>query len=306
MNLIRIGTRGSKLALWQANHIAEKLLQGGWNTQIVTIDTRGDKVLDVSIAKIGSKGVFTEEIEEKLIEGVIDIAVHSAKDLQSDLGENFEIIAFTEREEPYDVLVSHGKISPEDNLTIGTSSTRRIALLKHYYPHLKAVPVRGNLQTRMRKMEEGECDALLLAWAGVFRMGYGEKVQYKMPLDEFVPPVGQGTIAVECAREISPKIKQAVYELVNDLTTEFCLKAERAFLRHLEGGCSIPAFCHAQMAKETIRIQGGVVSLDGKRMVKFSLDGPKEKAEDLGISLAKKILDEGGREILEEVKKQQQ
>ena len=305
MNLIRIGTRGSKLALWQANHIAEKLLHGGWNTQIVTIDTRGDKVLDVSIAKIGSKGVFTEEIEEKLVEGVIDIAVHSAKDLQSVLGENFEIIAFTEREDPRDVLVSHGKISLEDNLTIGTSSTRRIALLKHYYPHLKAVPVRGNLQTRMRKMEEGDCDALLLAWAGVYRMGYGEKVQHNMPLNEFVPPVGQGTIAVECARGIPPKIKQAVYDLVNDVTTEYCLTAERAFLRHLEGGCSIPAFCHAHRANETIHMQGGVVSLDGTKIVKHHLDGPKEKAEELGITLAKKILDEGGREILEEVKKQQ-
>ena len=304
MNLIRIGTRGSKLALWQANFIAEKLLRGGWNTRIVTIDTRGDKILDVSIAKIGSKGVFTEEIEEELLEGGIDIAVHSAKDLQSDLGEDFEIVAFTEREDARDVLISDSKFSLNENVTVGTSSTRRTALIKHYYPNFKIVPVRGNLQTRLRKMEEGVCDALLLAWAGVHRMGYGERVRHKLSMEEFVPPVGQGTVAVECARGLSPKIKQAIRKLVNDPETEYCLKAERAFLRELEGGCSIPVFCHAVVKDGQIHMDGGIVSLDGQSMIRRQENGPFEMGEEMGKRLAEQVLTSGGKEILEDVRRQ--
>ncbi|MDH5398932.1 MAG: hydroxymethylbilane synthase [Cyclobacteriaceae bacterium] len=305
MNLIRIGTRGSKLALWQANFVAEKLLKGGWNTQLVTIDTRGDQVLDVSIAKIGDKGVFTEELEEQLFNGKIDIAVHSAKDLQSRLADDFKVLAFTRREEPFDVLLSNNKqLDLTQKITVGTSSTRRTALLKRHYPQVTAVQVRGNLQTRIRKMEEGHCDALLLAWAGVHRMGYADKVVQKIPLDVFIPPVGQGTIAIECSKNLDNKIAGAVRELVNDEETELCLRAERAYLARLEGGCSIPSFCHAQTEEGRIIISGGIVSLNGEQMVRITLEGDAGHPETLGNKLADQILDDGGAEILEEIRKE--
>src|SRR5690554_4482100 len=174
MKRIRIGTRGSKLALYQANHVAGLLKLKGLDTEIVPIETLGDKILDVSISKIGSKGVFTEEIEEQLRAGHIDIGVHSAKDMPSELPDGFELVAFTERELVNDVLVSLDKnITLDTNpLVVGTSSNRRLATLKRFYPHVKTVAMRGNLQTRVAKMEAGQCQALLLAYAGVHRMGY--------------------------------------------------------------------------------------------------------------------------------------
>ena len=186
MKKIKIGTRGSKLALWQAYHVRALLEKAGIEAEIVIIDTKGDQILDVSIAKIGSKGVFTQELEDQLLDGRIDIAVHSAKDMQSNLPEGFEIIAFTEREKENDVILSHkGTIEFADTtkpLLLGTSSTRRVATLRHFYPHVKTVEVRGNLQTRIRKMEEGLCDALLLAYAGVHRMGYDEMIVQELSL----------------------------------------------------------------------------------------------------------------------------
>src|SRR5687768_6275797 len=171
---IRIGTRGSKLALWQANHVAELIKPSGFRTEIIPIETKGDKILNVSIAKIGSKGVFTEEIEEKLLEGNIDIAVHSAKDLSSYIPDELELLAFTERETVNDVVISTDKKFKLENegITIGTSSTRRVAFVKHFYPKANTVSIRGNLQTRIAKLQGGDCDALILAYAGVHRMGY--------------------------------------------------------------------------------------------------------------------------------------
>src|SRR6478609_7957183 len=171
---IRIGTRGSKLALWQAEYVASLIKPSGFSTEIIPIDTRGDKILDVSIAKIGSKGVFTEEIEAKLLDGTIDIAVHSAKDLSSTLADELELIAFTEREIVNDVVVSYNKkfSLKNDGINIGTSSTRRVAFTKHFFPQATTTSVRGNLQTRLAKLKNGDCDALILAYAGVHRMGY--------------------------------------------------------------------------------------------------------------------------------------
>jgi hydroxymethylbilane synthase len=174
---IRIGTRGSKLALWQAQHVADLIKPSGYQTEIVPIETRGDKILDVSIAKIGSKGVFTEEIEDKLIDGSIDIAVHSAKDLSSVIPDELELIAFTEREVANDVVLSFDKnfSLKQSGAVVGTSSTRRVAFLKHFYPEIIAKSIRGNLQTRVGKMKEGDCQALVLAYAGVHRMGYDDR-----------------------------------------------------------------------------------------------------------------------------------
>lgn len=305
---IKIGTRKSKLALWQAYYVQQKLEQGGLSTEIVAMETKGDKIQDVTIAKIGSKGVFTEEIEAGLKSGDIDIAVHSAKDMQSVLPEGFEIIAFCERERVNDVLVSHNpklKLHPEASFTIGTSSTRRIALLRHYFPKIKTVDMRGNLQTRLRKLEEGQCDALLLAYAGVHRMGYDTFIVDELPTDIFTPPVGQGSVAIEVAKSMAADKKTKLKSLLNDPKTHACLVAERSYLRILEGGCSIPSFALAQMDGTNITLSGGLVNLSGSKIIRKQVTGGVDTAEDLGINLANYILQHGGEEILQEIKKEQ-
>ena len=304
--LIKIGTRASKLALWQAHYVADLLKQAGMDSEIVLIDTKGDQVMEVSIAKIGSKGVFTQELEEQLLDGRIDIAVHSAKDMPSNLAEGLALVAFTQREQAHDVLVSRkGGISlsnPSIPLLLGTSSTRRVATLKHFYPHVQTVDVRGNLQTRIRKMEEGLCDALVLAYAGVYRMGYGELVVADLGLDEFTPAVGQGSVAIELATRLDQSLQQAIIAACNHPETEVCLRAERAYLRVLEGGCSIPVFALAQLTEGELQLKGGIVSLDGKERISLQVAGPIEQAEQLGEELARKVLEAGGKKILADIK----
>lgn len=305
---IRIGTRKSKLALWQAYYVQDKLEAAGASTEIVEIDTKGDKVLDVTIAKIGSKGVFTEEIEAQLAAGAIDIAVHSAKDMQSVLPAGFEIVAFTAREAEQDVLVSENKalkLTREASFTIGTSSTRRVALLKHYYPKIKTVDMRGNLQTRLQKLRNGHCDVLMLAYAGVHRMGYDDLIIQHLALDEFTPPVGQGSIAIESVTSLGEDKQALLKAALNDEATASRLAAERAFLRKLEGGCSIPAFANAQLTDVGLVISGGIVSLDGAEIVRHTIEVPKNEAERAGNTLADYILGHGGRKILQDIRQQQ-
>jgi hydroxymethylbilane synthase len=302
---IKIGTRGSKLALWQAYYVQDLLLKGGVESQIVTIETKGDQILDRSLSKIGSKGVFTKELEDQLLKGAVDIAVHSAKDLQSELDPEFEIIAFTERENANDVLVSHNtnlSLKSGDTFVVGTSSTRRIAILKHFYPHIQTVDMRGNLQTRLRKLDEGQCDALLLAYAGVHRMEYDDKIAEHLLLDEFTPAVGQGSVAIECAISLSPEKKAILKNLLNHKTTETCLLAERAFLKKLQGGCSIPVFGLATLHDSKISIAGGIVSLDGSELVKRTASGSEVSPEELGNSLAEELLKAGADRILKEIR----
>lgn len=306
MRKIKIGTRGSKLALWQAYHVEVLLKKAGLESEIVIIDTKGDQILDVSISKIGSKGVFTQELEDQLTDGRIDIAVHSAKDMQSNLPEGFEIIAFTEREKENDVLLSSNTdISIADAskpLVLGTSSTRRVATLKHFYPHVKTVEVRGNLQTRIRKMEEGLCDALLLAYAGVHRMGYDSQIVEKLSLDEFTPAVGQGSVAIEVSNSIDPVIKDQLIAACNDLPTSLKLRAERAYLRVLEGGCSIPVFALASLNENELTLKGGIVSLDGSERISIEVKGDASNPEEVGQELADKVFAAGGKEILDQIK----
>jgi hydroxymethylbilane synthase len=302
--IVKIGTRASKLALWQAYHVADLLKQAGMESEIVTIDTKGDQVLDVSISKIGSKGVFTQELEDQLLDGRIDIAVHSAKDMPSRLGEGLELIAFSVREQAQDVLLSSKKgVSLSDaHLVVGTSSTRRIATLKHFYPHVKTVEVRGNLQTRIRKMEEGLCDALLLAYAGVYRMGYANSVVEHLDINQFIPAVGQGSIAIEACTSLDPKLRAAIISACNDANTATCLLAERAYLRVLEGGCSIPVFALATLVENSVHLKGGIVSLDGQQRIVLEVTGSPKDAEQLGEALANQVLQAGGKTILEQIK----
>lgn len=306
---IKIGTRRSKLAMWQAYYVEELLQKAGMQTQIVEIDTRGDQILDVSIAKIGSKGVFTEELEEQLRTGDIDIAVHSAKDMQSELPEGFEIIAFTVREKINDVVVSRNKeVRLGDTsrvLTIGSSSVRRRAMLKAYYPHLKVIEMRGNLQTRIAKMDDGQCDAILLAYAGVNRMEYNDLIVETLPIDQFTPPVGQGSVAIEAATTLDPEKRQIIRDAVNHVDTECRLLAERAFLKTLKGGCSIPAFCMADLIDNNqLTVTGGMISLDGQTLIKNTLTGSREDAEDIGHQMATLTMNQGGAEILAAIRKE--
>lgn len=301
---IRIGTRASKLALWQANYIAERIKPSGYLTEIVPIETRGDKLLNVSIAKIGSKGVFTEELEEKLLDGSIDIAVHSAKDLSSELADELEIIAFTEREQANDVVLSFKKDFnlKQDNIVVGTSSTRRVAFVKHFYPQAQTVSIRGNLQTRIEKMKAGACDALILAYAGVHRMSYDHLIVEKIETSYFVPPVGQGSIAIECHKKLSFEKKELITQWVNHVQTEDCIRAERAFLKTLEGGCSIPSFGYAWLEGNLLTLKAGIISLDGRQVIKVKRSGPVEEGKELGKSIATEILANGGAEILHSIK----
>jgi hydroxymethylbilane synthase len=302
---IRIGTRGSALALWQAHHIAALLTKGGLLPQIVTIETKGDKILDKSLAKIGSKGVFTAELEDGLRDGSIDIAVHSAKDMQSQLPEDLEIIAFTQREVTNDVLISFNKtVSLDDGhpWVVGTSSTRRVAMLKHYYPHIKTVDMRGNLQTRMKKLEDGQCEAIILAYAGVHRMDYDKHIVSRLSLDKFTPAVGQGSVAIETSIALDAEKRSIIRKLCNHTTTEYCLLAERAYLNKLQGGCSIPVFGLATLENDVLRITGGIISLDGKQVVKKSIQSPASEAVSLGQRLAAEVLDSGGDKILQQIR----
>ena len=305
---VKIGTRGSKLALWQAYHVEDLLRKAELESEIVIIDTKGDQILDVSISKIGSKGVFTQELEDQLLDGRIDIAVHSAKDMQSSLPPDFEIIAFTEREKENDILLSTKSgiaiHDSEKTLVLGTSSTRRVATLKHFYPHVKTVDVRGNLQTRIRKMEEGLCDALLLAYAGVHRMGYDAMIVEELDLGEFTPAVGQGSVAIEAAKSLDSALREQIIQACNHPETECRLRAEREYLRVLEGGCSIPVFALASLTKGVLTLRGGIISLDGLNRISLEVSGQANQAETLGGQLADLVFAAGGKEILEQIKNQ--
>jgi len=304
-SVIRIGTRGSKLALWQAYYVAERLEKSGLPTEVITIETKGDRILDVSIDKIGSKGVFTEELEHQLSTGKIDVAVHSAKDLSSDIPDGFELITFTEREKVNDVLLSHKPLMlshPGVEFKIGTSSTRRTAILKRFFPGVTTHPVRGNLQTRIRKMEEGQVDALLLAFAGVHRMQYDHMVVQTLSVDQFIPPAGQGSIALETGPDLPEEKIKKIRAAVNHINSEICIKAERSFLKRLQGGCSIPVFAHARLEDDEVIIKGGIISLDGEQLIQHEVARKKENHEEAGLILAEKVLKDGGDKILAEIK----
>lgn len=302
---IKIGTRSSELALWQANYVAQLLNEQGLKSEIVPIETKGDKILSKTIAKIGGKGVFTKELEEQLISGDVHIAVHSAKDVPSKIADEFEILSFTQRESPSDVVISYNKdfrLESERPWVVGTSSTRRVAMLKHYYSHVRTVNIRGNIQTRMRKLEEGHCDALILAEAGVERMDFDTYITQELSLKQFTPAVGQGALAIETSRTLAQEIKDLVFQATNHQDTSICLNAERAFLTKIEGGCAVPVFGYAQLKRNQIYMQGGVVSLNGKKIIRFKKNGPVKDAVALGTALAEEVLAGGGKEILDRIK----
>ncbi len=305
MRKIKIGTRNSALAIWQANYIGSYLEKAGLNYELVAISTKGDQILDRSLSKIGSKGVFTEELEQMLRNGEIDIAQHSAKDLPSTLPEDLQLIAFTEREKSHDVLLSldpNFKLNTPGAYQIGTSSTRRRAFLGHHFPSLKPVEMRGNLQTRLEKLKNGDCDAMILAYAGVFRMDMSAYITENLPLDQFIPAVGQGSVAIQCAKTLSRDLQNIIRSACNHEATEICILAERELLSKLDGGCSVPVYGHAQIEKDVVNLIGGVLSLDGQQKIEFSLVG--KNPIELGQKLADLLIGAGASDLLKEIRRQ--
>jgi hydroxymethylbilane synthase len=300
MARVRIGSRGSQLALWQANYISDLLRPQGHTVEIEIIKTTGDKITDVALAKVGTKGMFTKEIEEALVENCVDLAVHSLKDLPTELSPDFEIAAVTTREDPRDVFCSTrfaGIDELPQHANVGTSSLRRQAQLKALRPDLNIHPLRGNVDTRLRKLEAGDYDAIILAAAGLNRLGKTQLVKQVISAEVMTPAAGQGALAIEIRRGDS-----ATHELVaflDDAAARAATTCERALLNKLGGGCQVPIGAFAEVQAGTIRLNGLVASPDGTKVLRESREGadPIRLGEEVGETL----LSRGGDVILEEV-----
>lgn len=297
---LRIGTRKSKLALWQANFIKEKLEKKGHKVELVLITTSGDKIQDVPLAKIGGKGLFVKEIEEALMRKEIDLAVHSLKDVPMTLPEGLTIGAITERENPFDVLISLKGVLFEDlpqGAKVGTSSLRRQVQIKRRRRDLKVEALRGNVDTRIRKLQEGLYDAIVLAYAGVKRMGMEDKIT--QVLEDFIPAVGQGSLAIEI-REDDQDVWQVVREFDHP-ESRARAECERAFLRELQGGCQVPIGAYSWIEGDRIFIKGFVSDFEGIKFIEGMKSADIKSAEKIGAQLAKELLSKGAEEILREV-----
>jgi hydroxymethylbilane synthase len=307
MKVLRLGTRGSKLALWQAEYVARELSSHleGVTVEIVTIKTTGDKILDVPLAQIGDKGLFTREIENELLDGKIDLAVHSMKDLPSLLGEGLCLGAVLPRENPHDVFISTRHLSLADlpeGAVIGTSSLRRVAQLKKLRPDLTLANMRGNVETRIRKMEEQGLDGIILAYAGVKRLGYESYISEIIAEQEILPAVGQGAVAIELRADDEETSR--LVNAINDRDTWLEITAERAFLARLEGGCQVPIACLARKEADQLKISGLIASLDGIKVYKACLECGLDDAASSGRQLAEQLLARGAGQILDEIRLQ--
>ncbi len=299
-NTLRIGTRKSKLALWQANYVKERLEGRGYSVELVLITTTGDKILDAPLAKIGGKGLFVKEIEEALLRGDIDLAVHSLKDVPMVLPEGLILGAITEREEHFDVLISRegkGLEALPEEAVVGTSSLRRQVQIRRRRPDLRVEVLRGNVDTRLRKLEEGLYDAIVLAYAGIKRMGLEDRIT--QVLSDFIPAVGQGSLAIE-VREGDHRVLDAI-AFLDHRESRLRAECERAFLRELQGGCQVPIGAYAWLEDEKLKLRAFVSDLEGKRFLEGVEEGSPDMAEHIGIRLAKRLLEEGAGEILREI-----
>jgi hydroxymethylbilane synthase len=301
---IRIGTRGSKLALWQANWVKDRI-EGRFPSavcRLVKIKTKGDKIRDVALAKVGGKGLFVKEIEDALVKGKIDLAVHSMKDVPTELAESLHIAAITEREDPRDVMVSDRWMQFADlpaGARVGTSSLRRQAQLLHARPDLKMEVIRGNLDTRIGKLRPEGPDAVIVAAAGVIRMGEEHRIAEYLDYDLSLPPMGQGTLAIECRKD-DPELNEIIKTL-NDPDVSRVVRAERAFLARLEGGCQVPVGVYGELLNTTLRLRGLIASPDGKTLIRDEASGNPDDPESLGRNLAERLLQAGGEAILKDV-----
>ncbi len=300
MTHIRIATRRSPLALWQAEYVSDTLkkLDASVTTELVKIVTKGDKILDVPLAQVGGKGLFTKEIDVALLNGDADIAVHSMKDVPTELPAGTSIRAHPKREDPRDAIatITGGSMDTlPEGARIGTSSLRRIAQLKAKYPSFEFVSIRGNIQTRLSKLGD-EVDAVILAAAGVQRMGMADKMHQFMDTDLVLPAVAQGTLGIQTRDE--DDVINALVDQLNDAETVLRTRAERAFLARLEGGCQVPIAAYATLDGDILCLKGLVGDVEGKVVIHREIEGDASTAEVMGIALADEILDAGGREIL--------
>ncbi len=300
-----IGSRGSDLALWQTRFVKAKLeeLFPALKLEVEIIKTTGDKMLDVALAKIGDKGLFTRQIETALLNREIDLAVHSLKDLQTVQPEGLTIGAVLAREMPNDVLISKRYASIDDlpkGARVATGSLRRKSQLLHYRPDLQIFEIRGNVPTRIKKLEESNLDAMILAFAGVHRLGLDSYIKQIIPFETMLPAVGQGAMAVEI-RSDDVKIRELLQKL-NDPETNFCITAERAFLRTLEGGCQVPIGANAFLESDKIFLEGMAGNLEGIVNLRDSISGDKKDAADLGRQLAQRLIERGANRLLEETR----
>lgn len=302
---LTIGTRSSKLALWQAHYIAEciRTQYPEVEVSILHIMTTGDKILDVPLAKIGGKGLFTKELETAMLNREIDLAVHSLKDMPTELPSGLLLAAITERVDPGDALISP-KYGSIDNLPqgakVGTSSLRRKAQLLKYRPDLKISDLRGNLDTRLKKMDTEELDAIILAVAGLKRLGWQDLITQVLPMDICLPAVGQGALAIE-ARSDDMEVR-TMLEFLNHQQTRWAVEGERAYLAEVEGGCQIPIGVYGHIKQELLVLEAAILSVDGKQQLRQTISGQPSEGIQLGRTLAQEMLDSGGREILKELK----
>ncbi len=298
---LKIGTRQSLLALWQSNFIAGELRKEYPNCEVTLkkIVTKGDRILDVPLAQIGGKGLFTKEIEEELLDGTVDLAVHSLKDMPTVLPEGLCLTVITSRANVGDAFVSNKYNSFAElpqGAVLGTSSLRRRAQLLAARPDLKIVDLRGNVDTRLRKLDEGNMDAIILAAAGLQRLGHGDRIKEIIPASVCLPAVGQGALAIEC-RTDNTEVREML-AFLNDKATKQATDAERAFLGLVEGGCQVPIGVHAEVQDNEIKIEAIIASLDGSTVLRNTISGDAEKAVELGQKLGHQMLSEGGQDIL--------
>lgn len=304
---IRIGSRKSQLALVQTYWVQEQLQKSfpDISFEVHTMSTQGDKILDVALAKIGDKGLFTKELEVGMLNHEIDFAVHSLKDLPTNLPEGLALAAITERENPADALVVHEKHKDKqiDTLpagaVIGTSSLRRLAQLRHQFPHFTFKDVRGNLNTRLAKLDAGEYDALILAAAGLERLGMSDRIHQVLSQEVSLHAVGQGALGIECRADDTELI--SILKAIEHTETRNRCLAERAFLRDLEGGCQVPIGVNTEINGDNLTLTGIVASVDGQKLVKDTVTGQANNAEALGTELANLLRQQGAQEILEEI-----
>ena len=300
---LKLGTRGSALALWQANWTRDELEKRwpGLAVELVPIKTTGDKLLDVPLSKIGGKGLFTKEIDEALLDRRIDLAVHSMKDVPFQLPEGIDFAAIPEREDPRDAFVSQGPKLEElaAGGTIGTSSLRRQVQLRHRFPALIPVTLRGNVDTRLRKLGAGEFDGIILAVAGLKRLGHESRITQVLDDDVMVSAVGQGALGVVCRS--GDEATRKMLEVLNHPPTATAVAAERGLLRALGGSCQVPVAGKARLTGGRLTIKGLIASLDGSRVIAEEIAGSPDRAHDLGMDLGQKLLSMGAGEILAEI-----
>jgi hydroxymethylbilane synthase len=303
-----VGSRRSQLALWQTGLITSQLerIAPELAIEIRTITTTGDKILDSPLSKIGDKGLFTKEIEQQMLEGTIDLAVHSLKDMPTQIPAGLTIGAITEREDVRDVFISHPK-KPYTALRelpvgarIATGSLRRKCQLRSFRPDLTIIDIRGNLKTRFEKLDNSDWDGMILANAGVKRLGWEARITEILPLEIMLPAVGQGALAVEI-REGDTRVAELIRSLHHEATA-IATRAERALLRHLEGGCQVPIGTYGRIEHGKLRLDALIGSVDGTRIVRGEITGELSQAEQLGVKLANDLLENGGREILEDIR----